>query len=120
MHRSIVALLGGMIVALAACSDESPVTPGLSPAPTPSATASAALGVTLWCEEGGRCYAEASGGSGTGYSFTWTNAYESYDQYGSSEAWPTCDGSKLTIVRARVTDSSGASAESSYTYFCWT
>ncbi len=56
------------------------------------------------------CQAEASGGSGTGYSFAWTRAVEHYDADGYSEAAAVCTTYRGTYVQVTVTDSNGSTA----------
>ncbi|HYH82358.1 MAG TPA: hypothetical protein VEX86_21380 [Longimicrobium sp.] len=66
-----------------------------STTPLPAGT----LNVTVSCSDTGNlysmqrfdCTAHVSGGSGTGYNFTWTgNATEYYDYGGTSKAWYPC------------------------------
>lgn len=57
-----------------------------------------------------RCIAYASGGSGTGYSFTWTNAFEDYDTGGTSASYPYCNRSGPLLITTTVADSNGATA----------
>ncbi|HEV2150476.1 MAG TPA: S8 family peptidase [Longimicrobiaceae bacterium] len=73
--------------------------------------------VYVLCDSGNnRCEAYASGGSGGGYSFVWTNAVELYDAGGYSYADPYCD----SWATATVTDSSGGRASASDYYSCGT
>lgn len=87
------------------------------------------LVVDMECQANGgdqTCAAAASGGSGTGYSFTWTNSHgytsEYYDQDGYSEAEAACYGSygqeTWATVTATVTDSNGATASKSRMVSC--
>jgi hypothetical protein len=60
----------------------------------------------------GYCYATAAGGSGSGYSFTWSLATETYDNGGVSQAYPSyCYDGSLFYIYATVTDSNGATAD---------
>ncbi len=118
MHRRNAMLLGGMAVALAACSDKSRLP--LAPEDVLRSSGSP-LTITMFCGNygglhPGYCSASASGGSGTGYGFTWTNAYEQYDSGGTSWASPDCW--PYGPVTATVTDSSGATASTSAYYDC--
>jgi hypothetical protein len=72
------------------------------------------------------CQAYPSGGSGTGYSFTWSSsngyAWETYDADGYSEADAACYGGlgqgSTSIVTATVTDSNSATASKSRIINC--
>ncbi|HYR08715.1 MAG TPA: S8 family peptidase [Longimicrobium sp.] len=72
------------------------------------------------------CQAYASGGSGAGYTFTWSNsngyAWESYDEDGYSEADAACYGGlgppTTSIVTATVTDSNGGTGSKSRIMNC--
>lgn len=113
-----VMLLGGMVLALAAWSDASP-SPQVPEAAmrSPLSATRTPLTIELYCYNGlAYCEAYASGGTGGGYSFTWTNALERYDADGYSWAGVPCG---YTIrVTATVTDSSGATAGKSTYYIC--
>jgi subtilisin family serine protease len=90
------------------------------PAPyNPPPAGSTPLSVSLSCDQyAGSCAASASGGSGTGYSFTWYNAYEYSDDGGYSEASVYCPNTSYLQITATVTDSNGATASSSTNYYC--
>jgi subtilisin family serine protease len=91
-----------------------PPPPGGGETPTPST-----LAVSLTCPQGwNSCEATASGGTGTGYSFTWTNAFEQYDSGGYSFASVQCGYDLETNVYVTVTDSSGATYTESAYYLC--
>jgi hypothetical protein len=65
------------------------------------------------------CEATASGGSGTGYSFTWsTNAFEQHDADGYSWAYFACAVSTNLVISVTVSDSNGATASTSRTQYC--
>jgi hypothetical protein len=69
------------------------------------------------------CIAQASGGSGTGYSFTWAYGGEYYDQGGVSKAYVYCykySGSYHGTLSnyGNVTDSSGNTAWFSVSRSC--
>ena len=84
----------------------------------PPPPGSTPLSVSVYCEaEAFYCSASASGGSG-GYSFTWLNASEYTDADGYSEAGVYCGSTKFVSVKATVTDSSGATATGSSSYYC--
>jgi hypothetical protein len=87
---------------------------GGTPTPTPPT-------IYLYCDyEIGRCEAFASGGSGAGYSFTWSNGHEWYDEDGYSYAYPQCWTTTLFFVQvtATVTDSNGGTASASEYFIC--
>jgi hypothetical protein len=87
---------------------------GGTPTPTPPS-------INLYCDyEIGRCEAFASGGSGAGYSFTWRNAHEWYDEDGYSYAYPQCWTTTLFYVQVTVTvtDSNGGTASTSEYFTC--
>jgi subtilisin family serine protease len=82
-----------------------------------NATLAVPPSVTIYCEPY-YCEASASGGSGTGYSFTWTGAAEINDSGGQSTAsYSQCAGGGTTIgyrtVTVTVTDSGGGTATAS-------
>ncbi|HEX8362965.1 MAG TPA: S8 family peptidase [Longimicrobium sp.] len=80
-----------------------------------NATLAVPPSVTLYCEPY-YCDASASGGSGTGYSFTWTGAAEHYDSGGySSATYSQCGGTttQYRTVTVTVTDSQGGTASAS-------
>ncbi|HEY0018110.1 MAG TPA: S8 family serine peptidase, partial [Longimicrobium sp.] len=86
----------------------------------------APLSLSLTCQPYsaglGYCEAVASGGSGTGYSFTWANAYEMNDSNGWSNATAECyyDGYYVfpVDVFATVTDSNGTSVTEYREIYC--
>jgi hypothetical protein len=81
------------------------------------------LYVNMYCQsEFGSCEAYASGGSGSGYRFTWVNVYESFDANGQSGAYFNCAsgyGPYSFDVWATVTDSNGAKATGHDVFYCW-
>lgn len=131
MFTRLAVLLGGISLALAASSVDSAASvtktgfsasfpASLVPPPSLSSTP---LSVSVSC--GGTCVASATGGSGTGYSFAWVNAYEESDAggYSSAEPWSeACAGptswSIFIEVTVWVTDSTGAMAKASTWYWC--
>ena len=88
----------------------------------PSLSTGTALAVNLGSCGYQGCSARASGGTGTGYSFTWTSAVENNDENGWSFAYPECPtGYPLAVyirVGATVTDSSGATASVYKDVYC--
>lgn len=109
-----------MVLATAGCGDAP--TGATAAADTPQLSTTTALTVTIDHCTYQLCGATASGGTGTGYSFTWTNAAENYDTDGSSIAYPKCpvglvDGVYIN-VGATVTDSSGADATAYQQVYC--
>jgi subtilisin family serine protease len=91
---------------------------GFIPGPPPP-PGSTPLSVYVNCDVySGYCDASASGGSETGYSFTWSNANEAYDDSGYSYAYPHCWSTSFIQVHATVTDSNGATATGSAYYNC--
>jgi ABC-type phosphate transport system substrate-binding protein len=65
------------------------------------------------------CVAEASGGSGTGYTFTWENAVVRSEQDGTSQAIVQCPGNfSYTYELVSVTDSNNAYAENQAQLWC--
>ena len=92
-----------------------PVSTNPNPQPQPTNPPT----ISVYCDSyGGYCEASASGGTGNGYSFTWSGAYEQYDADGYSWASVDCYFTGYTQVTATVTDSSGASASGSQYYYC--
>ena len=85
--------------------------------PTPTPTNPPVIDVYCY-DGGGYCEAFASGGTGSGYSFSWSGAYEQHDGDGYSWASVDCYFTGYTQVTATVTDSSGASASGSQYYYC--
>jgi subtilisin family serine protease len=76
------------------------------------------LSVSLGCDEtAGTCDATASGGSGTGYSFTWTNVSEQHDANGYSWGYVLCGLANQRTISVTVTDSNGATATGSTIYY---
>ena len=80
------------------------------------------LSIELLCEPF-YCMAYASGGSGTGYSFTWLGAFESADGNGYSDAYvaqcPNGGTGGYRKVTATLTDSSGATVSKSAYSQCY-
>jgi hypothetical protein len=72
------------------------------------------------------CTAVASGGCGTGYSFTWHSGSEYYDQGGTSKAYVPCNknysggypSSGYLTAYGTVTDSNGTSTYFSLSRSC--
>ncbi len=112
MQLRTAGFLGALAVALAAGSSS---TPTLHAAQLAASTNS--LSVGMFCEPGGYCEAQASGGTG-GYSFTWDNAYELFDSDGWSIAEPACYVSGTIQITVTVSDSSGAQAKAYDSYYC--
>jgi hypothetical protein len=81
------------------------------------------LSVTVSCGPNYRsvqnCVAEASGGSGTGYTFTWESATVTSEQGGISEADFQCsDKWSYTYELVSVTDSNNGYAEDQAQVWC--
>ena len=97
---------------------------GYGEMPTASASTSATpLSVTVTCGPNYRsvqnCVAEASGGSGTGYTFTWESATVTSEQGGTSEATFECSEKySYTYELVSVTDSNSAYAEDQAQVWC--
>jgi hypothetical protein len=113
---AIVAGYGDMPTA----SATPPSTPGRTPAPSTSSTP---LSVSVTCgpnyESPQTCIAEASGGSGTGYTFTWENGVVKSEQGGTSQAIVECpDNYSYTYETVSVTDSNGAYADTQAQLWC--
>lgn len=65
------------------------------------------------------CVAEASGGSGTGYTFTWDTGYKVSTQGATSQAKVNCPENASYIYEfVSVTDSNGASAQTQAQLWC--
>lgn len=117
MHLRTTALAGGLVAALAACSDQgsTPVAPEDAPARRLTYPA-----VTVYCNPDHIwCDATASGGSGDGYSFEWSyNIDEQSDGDGYSWGYINCHGYiGWTSVSVTVTDSyNQAGGGSAYIY----
>ncbi|HEX8694940.1 MAG TPA: S8 family peptidase [Longimicrobium sp.] len=91
------------------------------PPPPPPVPGSTPLSVSVICDSStGYCDATASGGTESGYSFSWSNAIEQYDADGYSYAYPLCGGTSRVTVSATVTDGSGATTTGSSSYYCGT
>jgi len=113
---AIVAGYGGM----SAASATPPSKPGRAPVPSRSSTP---LSVTVTCgpnyENPQDCVAEASGGSGTGYTFTWESGTVTSEHGGTSEAIVECpDNYSYTYETVSVTDSNNAYAEDYAQLWC--
>jgi len=113
---AIVAGYGG----LSAASATPPSKPGRAPVPGKSSTP---LSVSVTCgpnyESPQTCVAEASGGSGTGYTFTWESATVTSQQGGTSEATVECpDKYSYTYESVAVTDSNSGYAEDQAQLWC--
>jgi hypothetical protein len=113
---AIVAGYGGM----SAASATPPSTPGRAPVPSKSSTP---LSVSVTCgpnyENPQNCIAEASGGSGTGYTFTWESGKVKSEQGGTSEATVECpDNYSYTYESVSVTDSNSAYADTQAQLWC--
>lgn len=90
---------------------------------TPTASASTPLYVEVTCGPNYRsvqsCTAEASGGSGTGYTFTWESATVTSEQGGTSEAEFQCSEKwSYTYELVSVTDSNNGYAEAQAQVWC--
>jgi hypothetical protein len=113
---AIVAGYGGMPTASATPAP----TPGRTPVLSTSATP---LSVFVTCGPNYAikqyCIAEASGGSGTGYTFTWETGTVKSEQGGTSEAIVYCpENSGYRYELVSVTDSNSAYAESQAQVWC--
>ena len=113
---AIVAGYGGM----SAASATPPSEPGRAPVPSKSSTP---LSVSVTCgpnyESPQDCVAEASGGSGTGYTFTWESGTVTSEQGGTSEATVECpDKYSYTYESVSVTDSNSAYADAQAQLWC--
>ncbi|HET6764179.1 MAG TPA: hypothetical protein VFH27_10925 [Longimicrobiaceae bacterium] len=65
------------------------------------------------------CIAEASGGSGTGYTFTWESGKATSGQGATSEATVQCpDNYSYTYESVSVTDSNSGYAENQAQLWC--
>ena len=122
--RALAALL--VAAAAAACGD---APTAASPSRGPSFDV-VPLSATVTCPTSSGytydCTAVASGGSGTGYSFTWHSGSEYYDQGGTSKAYVPCNknyssgypSSGYLTAYGTVTDSNGASTYFSLSRSC--
>lgn len=113
---AIVVGYGGM----SAASATPPSEPGRAPVPGKSSTP---LSVSVTCgpnyESPQTCVAEASGGSGTGYTFTWESAEVTSEQGGTSEATVECPAKySYTYESVSVTDSNSAYADTQAQIWC--
>ncbi|MET0397461.1 MAG: hypothetical protein ABW277_11595 [Longimicrobiaceae bacterium] len=125
-HTLFPTLLGLLAAALAAGCGDAPT--GVSPASARiAANGTAPLNVYATCNgfSGWHydCTAYAWGGSGLGYSFTWTNAYEGVDyEEGVSTAVASCDGNSYFTfplsLSVTAMDSNGATATMSLSLPC--
>lgn len=109
MHRRTVGLLAALVLALAASANAS--------APAPASYPS----VTLRCyPDGIWCEATASGGSGSGYTFEWSdNIAEQYDADGYSWGDVLCYGYIGTrTVYVTVTDGLGGQTGDAASFYC--
>jgi subtilisin family serine protease len=89
-----------------------------APPPPPPPPGSTPPSVVVYCDETmGTCDATASGGSGTGYGFTWTNVAEQYDAGGYSWGYVVCGNAYQRSISVTVTDSNGATATASTIYY---
>jgi hypothetical protein len=114
----------GAIVAgfgdLPAASAAPPVNPGRAPVPSTSSTP---LSVSVTCgpnyESPQTCVAQASGGSGTGYTFSWESGTVKSEQGGTSEATVECpDYYSYTYESVSVTDSNSGYAYDQAQIWC--
>ncbi|HEX6038970.1 hypothetical protein [Longimicrobium sp.] len=106
--------------AIAAGYGEMPTASAATPVPSPSATP---LSVFVTCGENYEvlqtCVAEASGGSGTGYTFTWETGKVKSTQGATSTATVNCpENSGYRYESVSVTDSNNAYAESQAQVWC--
>ena len=96
------------------------------PPPPPSPLTATVVGCDMYSYTTYSCTVTASGGSGTGYSFTWAYGGEYYDQGGVSKAYVTCNKngsypyytSGYMSSYGTVTDSNGNSAYFSISRSC--
>jgi hypothetical protein len=107
---------GGMPTA----SATAPSKPGRRPVPGASATP---LSVFVTCgpnyETPQTCVAEASGGSGTGYTFTWETGTKQSTQGATSQAKVVCpENSGYRYETVSVTDSNNAYADTQVQLWC--
>ena len=99
--------------ALAACGDAptGPDTRARAGSASPGFNTGSALSIAIGSCSYDYCRAEASGGTGSGYSFTWHNAVNIYEDGNLSLGDPNCGSIRGYIsVGVTVTDSSGATA----------
>jgi hypothetical protein len=118
MHHRTAALIGGLVVALAACADggSTPVTPeAAKPRLLVSPT------VSLSCYPDGQwCEATASGGNPGEYSFEWSwPAIEQDDANGYSTANVVCyPAYGWFTISVTVSDGNGGTGSASAWLFC--
>ena len=117
MHRRF-ALLGGLVLALAAPAGASSTPAAASAAD--SSTAASSLAVSLVCYgDSVTCEATASGGSGGGYSFEWEMVTEQYDADGYSWGDVQCYGYiGWRDVYVVLTDGAGAQTGDTTRFYC--
>lgn len=122
IHALLTLTATGAIVAgyggISAASATPPSTPGRTPVP---GTSSTPLSVFVTCgpnfENPQTCVAEAYGGSGTGYTFTWDTG--KVKPGGTSEATVECPENTSYIYEyVSVTDSNNASANTQVQIWC--
>jgi hypothetical protein len=123
--RALLALTAtGAIVAGFGDMSTASATPASQPGRTPVlSTSSDPLSVSVTCGPNytspQTCVAEASGGTGTGYTFTWENAVVKSQQGGTSEATVKCPANySYTYESVSVTDSNNAYAENQAQLWC--
>ncbi|HEU0053363.1 MAG TPA: hypothetical protein VFQ39_09310 [Longimicrobium sp.] len=110
--------------AIAAGFGDVPTTSATPPSkPAVSSRSSTPLSVSVTCgpnyESPQKCVAEASGGSGTGYTFTWESGTVTSEQGGTSRAIVECpDNYSYTYELVSVMDSNGAYAEDQAQLWC--
>jgi hypothetical protein len=122
--------LAALVLLAAACGD-APTAPTAA-AGGPSLNTGTALSATVTCPSSFNygstydCTAVASGGSGTGYTFSWHSGSEYYDQGGTSKAYVPCNkyyssgypSSGYLTAYGTVTDSNGTSTYFSLSRSC--
>ena len=125
MFRALLTLTAtGAIVAgcgdMPTTSATDPSTPGRAPV---LSTGSTPLSVFATCgpnyESPQVCVAEASGGSGSGYTFTWDTGYKVSTQGATSQAKVNCPENASYIYEfVSVTDSNGGYAQTQAQLWC--
>lgn len=98
-------------------------TASATPPSRPGGTSSWPLGLYVTCgpnfENPQSCVAEAHGGSGTGYTFTWESGTVTSTQAATSEATVECPDSYAYIYETvSVMDSNGASVQVQAQLWC--
>lgn len=121
MRQRLLGTLATLVVMAAATGCADTPTAASSEAAGISANVTSPLAVSLGPCDAKTCRAVASGGTGAGYYFTWSNAYESFSGTDYSVGYPKCPGLSVpTYIRvgATVRDSSGATATAYRDVYC--